>query len=169
MRVLGIDPGIATCGYGVVDQPGAGREAVLVACGALRPPGAGSARLVALFEGIRQLIVAYGPEASAVERLYHNRNVRTAADVGQARGVILLALAQAQVAVAEYTPTEVKLSVAGFGGAGKAQVKAMVAARLHLTSPPRPDDAADALGLCLCHLQGEGLRRTVLAAESRAR
>ena len=165
MRVLGIDPGIATCGYAVVDRPPApGREPVLAACGALRPEGTGPLRLAALFDGIRGLIRAHAPDATAVERLYHNRNVRTATEVGQARGVILLALVQAGLPVTEYTPTEVKLAVTGFGGADKAQMRRVVAARLRLLRPPRPDDAADAVGLCLCHFQGEAMRRLVAAS-----
>jgi crossover junction endodeoxyribonuclease RuvC len=160
MRVLGIDPGIATCGYAVVDEPVLqGREPMLTACGALRPSAAGAARLAQLFEAVRGVLAEHRPDAAAVERLYHNRNVRTASQVAEARGVILLALVQAGLPVAEYTPTEVKLAVTGYGAADKQQVRRLVAARLHLPRPPRPDDAADAVGLCLCHLQGQGMRR----------
>ncbi len=177
LRVLGIDPGIATCGYGLIDAEdgGRGRPQVLV-YGALRPRMTGdAARLCVLYAEICRLIDAHRPDAAAVERLYHTRNVSTAASVGLARGVILLALAHAGLPFGEYTPTEVKLAVAGYGGADKRQMQTMVAAQLGLADPPRPDDAADALGLCLCHLCGEGLRvrlaavRQPLLAEGRGR
>ena len=165
LRVLGIDPGIATCGYGVLERCGVAGTVRVVAYGAVRPKGPGDPRrLAALYEAIRTLLQRHTPDAAAVERLYHTRNVSTATSVGQARGVVLLALAQAGLEVGEYTPTEVKLAVAGYGGAEKAQMQAMVAAQLHLADPPRPDDAADALGVGLCHLLGEGLRRSLATA-----
>lgn len=166
LRVLGIDPGIATCGFGLIEarEGGRGRPSVL-AFGALRPKGHGDpARLADLHADICRLIEAHRPDCAAVERLYHNRNVSTAAAVGQARGVILLALGRAALAIGEYTPTEVKLAVAGYGGADKRQMQAMVAAQLGLQEVPRPDDAADALGLCLCHLLGQGLQARLAAA-----
>ena len=164
LRVLGIDPGIATCGFAVVDQGPGARRAAAVVFGAIRPHGPGDLkRLVELHRVIGQMIAEHGPGAAVVERLYHNRNVRTAAAVGQARGVILLALAQAGVPVDEATPTEMKLAVAGYGGADKRQVGAMVAAQFGLPCPPTPDDAADALGLCLWWLQGRGLRARLAA------
>lgn len=164
LRVIGIDPGIATCGYAVVEStpPAAAgtvrRRYAAVAWGALRPPGEGPARLAALHDGIAALLAEHAPDAAAVEQLFHTRNVRTASEVGQARGVALLACVESAVPVAEYTPTAVKLAVAGYGGADKQQVRRMVTVQLGLPRPPSPDDAADALGLCLCHLAGEGLR-----------
>ena len=166
LRVLGIDPGIATCGFGVIERGtgGPGRPVVLE-YGALHPKGSGDpARLRVLYAEICRLVERHRPDAAAVERLFHTRNVSTAASVGQARGVVLLALAQAGVPIGEYTPTEAKLAVAGYGRADKAQMQAMVATQLGLAAPPRPDDAADALGLCLCHLLGQGLRDRLLAA-----
>lgn len=168
--MLGIDPGIATCGYGVLEAPtGSGGRPGLITYGALRPRGAGDAvRLADLHTALRGLIAAHRPDCAAVERLFHTRNVSTATSVGQARGVILLALAQAGLPYAEYTPTEAKLAVAGYGGADKRQMQAMVAAQLGLAQPPRPDDAADALGLCLCHLLAAGLQARLAAADGRA-
>lgn len=171
LRVLGIDPGLVACGYGVLDvgaAPGGAGVPAICASGALCPVGEGAARLVELHRGVTALVRAHAPDAAAVELLYHNRNVRTAAAVGQARGVVLLALAQAGVPVAEYTPTEVKLAVTGYGGASKQQVRAMVQVRLRLSRPPSSHHAADALGLCLCHLQGEALRRRLAARGGRS-
>lgn len=165
LRVIGIDPGIATCGYGVIEGSGSARRPAVLTWGALRPEGEGAERLRVLRAGIAVLLAEHRPEAAAVERLFHTRNVRTAAAVGQARGVVLLACAEAGLEVAEYTPTELKLAVAGYGGADKRQVRHMVAAQLGLVRIPSPDDAADALGLCLCHLAGAGLRRAVGAGE----
>jgi len=156
--VLGIDPGLAVCGYGVLEAEDPPMAPRLVACGAIRPRGRGPARLAALYEAVRGLVQEHAPGVAAVERIYHNRNVRTAGAVAEARGVVLLALVQAGLPVAEYTPTEVKLAVTGFGAAQKGQVQTLVAARLGLEAPPRPDDAADAVAVALCHLQGEALR-----------
>jgi crossover junction endodeoxyribonuclease RuvC len=146
-----------------VEAGATGRCPAAVAWGALRPAGEGAERLRALNAGLAALLREHRPDAAAVERLFHTRNVRTAAAVGQARGVALLACAEAGVAVAEYTPTELKLAVAGYGGADKRQMRRMVAAQLGLERLPSPDDAADALGLCLCHLAGSGLRRRLAA------
>lgn len=164
VRVLGVDPGIATCGYGIVRQD-RGR-ATLMEAGAIQPPGRGAARLVVLHDAICRLIETFELDAAAVELLYHNRNVKTAADVGQARGVILLALERAGLEIAEYTPTQMKLAITGDGRADKRQVQRLVAMRLGLEKPPTPDDAADAVGLCLCYLHSAGLRQTVAAAQA---
>lgn len=162
MRILGIDPGIATCGYGVIETVRG--ECRLVVAGAIRPAERGAARLQELYDEIRALLGTHHPSAAAVELLYHNRNVKTAADVGQARGVAMLALVQAGLDIAEYTPTQMKLAITGNGGADKGQVQRLVAMRLRLDDPPEPDDAADALGLCLCYAQGAGFRKRVAHA-----
>ncbi len=165
LRVLGIDPGIATCGFAVVERRLGGHRPAAVVFGAIRPRGPGDLkRLLELHQAVTRLVVEHRPEAAVVERLYHNRNVSTAAAVGQARGVVLLALAQVGLDVAEAAPTEMKLAVAGYGGADKRQVGAMVAAQFGLSRPPAPDDAADALGLCLWWLQGRALRARLAAA-----
>lgn len=151
MRVLGFDPGTATTGYGVVDA-GASRLTA-VAYGVIRvPPAAGgaAARLRLLHRRAAEVIAAHRPDCVAVEELFFSRNVRTALAVGQARGVLLLAAAEAGLPVVEYTPNEVKLAVTAYGGAGKRQVQLMVRALLGLAETPRPDDAADALAVAVC-------------------
>ena len=149
--ILGIDPGLSRCGYGAV--AGRGAECHAVAYGVLRTPAdeALPQRLAALADELEVLVRELRPAAVAVERVLFQANVRTAMSVGQASGLALALAARAGVPVAQYSPNEVKLAVAGYGGADKAQVQAMVARLLHLDAPPRPPDAADALALALCH------------------
>lgn len=164
MRVLGFDPGTAACGYGVVE--GAGDRTDAVAYGVLRVSGAGTAGgLADLHRQATAVIARHRPQAVAVERLYFNRNARTALSVSQARGVLLLAAAQAGLPVAEYGPGEVKTAVTGYGAADKRQVQAMVRVLLSLPELPRPDDAADALAVALCALRHH--RGAALAGEGR--
>jgi crossover junction endodeoxyribonuclease RuvC len=157
MLVLGVDPGTATTGYGLVRDADTGPE--LVTYGAiLTPAGAPMPeRLRTIYRALQDLIALHGPDAAAVEKLFFQRNVSTAMTVGQARGVALLALAEANVPVGEYTPREVKQAVCGYGGAGKVQIQQMVRALLNLTEAPRPDDAADALAVAICHLNSANL------------
>jgi crossover junction endodeoxyribonuclease RuvC len=149
---MGIDPGLGTTGYAVV-EPRDGRPRALAA-GVVRTSAGGdvAARLAELRALLQALIRAHAPGAAAVERLFFNLNVRTAMSVGQAAGVVLATAAEGGLEVAHYTPTEVKLAVAGVGSAPKAQVQAMVARLLDLRRPPAPSDAADACALALCHL-----------------
>jgi crossover junction endodeoxyribonuclease RuvC len=158
MLVLGIDPGTATTGYGFVREAEAGPA--LVAYGVvLTPAGAPMPeRLLTLSRELKGLIALHRPESAAVEKLFFQRNVSTAMTVGQARGVALLALAEAGVRVGEYTPREVKQAVAGYGGADKPQMQQMVRAILNLPEVPRPDDAADALAVAICHLHSMKLK-----------
>lgn len=158
MIVLGIDPGTATTGYGLVRDSEPRPE--LVAYGAiLTPAGAPMPeRLRLIYHALTDLILLHRPEAAAVEKLFFQRNVSTAMTVGQARGVALLALAEAGVPAGEYAPKDVKLAVAGYGGAGKAQVQQMVRAILALGEVPQPDDAADALAVAICHLHSMKLK-----------
>jgi crossover junction endodeoxyribonuclease RuvC len=151
MITLGIDPGTARLGYGVVDGSG---EARPVAFGVIETPSTlpMPERLVILFDAVCQLIDEHRPQTLAVEQLFFARNVTTAMTVGQARGVILLAAAQAGVRVVEFTPTEVKHAVVGYGKADKSQVQEMVRLLLNLDQVPHPDDAADALAVALCHV-----------------
>jgi crossover junction endodeoxyribonuclease RuvC len=109
-------------------------------------------RLLMLYDHLKEIILLHHPEHGAVEKLFFQRNVRTALSVGQARGVVLLVLAEAGLPVAEYTPLEVKQAVAGYGAADKNQVQQMVRALLNLPVIPRPDDAADALAIAICHV-----------------
>lgn len=151
-RVLGIDPGLTRCGIGVVDGPPSHPR--LVAVDVVGTPAglAVEERLTFLHDRVRRAIEQYRPDAVAVERVLFSRNVRTAMATGQAAGVSLLAAAQAGIPVESYTPTDVKLSVAGHGGADKEGVGRMVAAQLRLDAVPSPADAADALAIALCHL-----------------
>jgi crossover junction endodeoxyribonuclease RuvC len=152
MLVLGIDPGTATTGYGLV-RVGLNGELEPVTHGVILTPKntLPEIRLQEIYEKTIALLILYRPETCAVELLFFQRNVSTALAVGQARGVVLLALAQHHIPVFEYTPMEVKQAVAGYGGADKNQVQQMVKAILHLEDIPRPDDAADALGIAICH------------------
>lgn len=150
---LGIDPGTATTGYGLVRLMHDG-ELVSVAFGIISTPkdATPSARLGMLYNQLRRLLKEHKPDTAAVEKLYFARNVTTALAVGQARGVVLLALEQAGIETFEYTPKEVKQAVAGYGNAEKKQVQEMVRALLQLDSIPKPDDAADALAIAITHL-----------------
>ncbi len=156
MRILGIDPGYAIVGYGVVDCVG-GRFAP-VGFGAITTP-AGTPfgdRLASIYHDMITIIEKYKPEHLAIERLYFNTNTTTAIDVAQARGVILLAAHETGVQVYEYTPLQVKQSITGYGKAEKHQVMEMVKSFLSLKSVPKPDDTADALALAICHGHSAG-------------
>lgn len=160
MRVLGVDPGVATTGVAVVERRGGKLRPVTI--GAIRTPhGKQAPRLALLWERLTAVIAEHGPEVVAIERLFFNSNVRTAMAVGQASGVVLATAAHAGLEVHEYTPPEVKQSVVGVGGASKQQVQAMVAALLSLPAPPRPPDAADACALAICHINRSGLAAAV--------
>jgi len=150
---LGIDPGTATTGFGLVRLDPDG-ELVAVKYGVILTPkdASASARLVMLYDQLQGLLKEYQPDTAAVEKLFFSRNVTTALAVGQARGVVMLSLEQAGIEPFEYTPNEVKQAVAGFGGADKRQVQDMVRALLQLESIPKPDDAADALAIAITHL-----------------
>jgi crossover junction endodeoxyribonuclease RuvC len=158
--ILGIDPGTATTGYALVGEDAEG-EARLVRYGVFLTQ-AGTPmpeRLRAIHHDVSELIRDAAPEALAVEELFFSRNVSTALTVGQARGVVLLAAAQAGLPVYEYKPAEVKQAVVGYGGAGKAQIQEMLRMMLGLPEIPRPDDAADAIAVAICHLHSRRLRR----------
>lgn len=158
MLVMGIDPGTATTGYGLIRETETGTA--LVAYGAILTPAGMPMpeRLRMLYQELKSLITLHGPDTAAVEKLFFRRNVTTAISVGQARGVALLALAQAGVSVGEYTPPDVKRAVAGYGGADKPQIQQMVRAILNLNEIPKPDDAADALAVAICHLHSMKLK-----------
>ena len=152
--VIGIDPGTAITGYGVIAQSVQG-STDLLACGVIRTLAETPMhlRLRELFEDINRLIQEFQPNAIAVEKLFFGRNVTTAITVGQARGIILLAAAQNDLLLAEYTPAEVKQAICGYGNADKPQIQEMVRQTLGLKDIPRPDDAADGAAVALCHLQ----------------
>jgi crossover junction endodeoxyribonuclease RuvC len=150
---LGIDPGTATTGYGLVrlEQDG---SLVAVKYGVILTPKDASApaRLEILYNDLSDLLREYHPQTAAVEKLFFSRNVTTAIAVGQARGVVMLCMQQAGIEPFEYTPNEIKQAVAGYGGAQKKQIQEMVRALLQLDSIPKPDDAADALAIAITHL-----------------
>jgi len=152
MRVLGIDPGIAITGYGIIDF--AGNSFSPVDYGSIRSATEmpQHLRLNKLYNELTDLIIKYRPHCMAVEELFFNRNVRTAMSVSQARGVILLASAQSDLEVYEYTPLQVKQAVVGRGRADKKQVQYMIKIILNLPAIPRPDDVADALAIAVCHI-----------------
>ena len=153
MLVLGIDPGTATTGYGLVRQKQDG-SLEAVAHGAILTPAKTPMpdRLATLYSELQEIILLHQPESAAVEKLFFQKNVKTALSVGQGRGVVLLALAQAGLKIGEYTPNEIKQAVTGYGSAGKAQMQEMVRMLLSLDERPKPDDAADALAVAICHL-----------------
>jgi crossover junction endodeoxyribonuclease RuvC len=152
VKVLGIDPGTAVLGYGVVES-GSLRHPMLIECGTLttRARDPLPARLRMLFDGVSTLLARHAPGALAVESAFYGRNVRTAVVLSHARGVILLAGELAGVAVAEYSPALIKKTIVGRGAALKPQVGYMVAQLLHLKSPPAPADAADGVAVALTH------------------
>jgi crossover junction endodeoxyribonuclease RuvC len=160
MFVLGIDPGLTRTGYGVATRQGGTIRAV--AAGVIRTSADDSIeqRLATLAHELRSIIAEHHPTAVALETVFTNRNRQTAISVGRASGVALLVAGEAGVPVTEYTPTAIKLAVTGSGSADKEAMQLMVARRYGLKEAPRPADAADALGIALCHLQSLNLRRS---------
>lgn len=157
MIVLGIDPGTAITGYGVVQ--GERMEAPrLIECGIIRtrPRDSLASRLEEIYSGVTELIERHKPGAVAIEDVFYARNVRTTVVLGHARGVILLAAAHARLEVAEYPPAEIKKAVAGTGAATKEQVQFMVARLLRLKTPPHPADASDGVAAALAYVMGAG-------------
>lgn len=167
MFVLGIDPGLSRCGYGLVQR--VGRKQTAVAAGVLRtdPGDPVPARLLALRDDVRALIAERRPQVVAVERVLFQVNVRTAIPVAQAAGVVMVEALAAGCEVVEYSPNQVKQAVSGMGGADKDQVQRMVMTLLGLTTPLRPVDAADAVALALCHLAHAPMRARVREAAVR--
>lgn len=158
--MIGIDPGTATTGYGLVEENRDG-SLRMVDFGAVitSPDISMPQRLLVLHQELKKIIDLHRPQSCAVEKLFFHRNVTNAISVGQARGVVLLALAEAGLTFAEYTPLEVKQAVVGYGAAEKIQVQKMVRALLGLTDIPSPDDAADALAVAICHLHSARIRQ----------
>lgn len=149
---LGIDPGTAIVGYAIVEARGS--ELHMIACDVITTPSTMPMpeRLQHIYHRLNEIITTFRPNESAIEELFFAKNTRTAMTVGQARGVAMLALANGGLTVSEYTPKQIKQAVTGYGGANKEQVGEMVRILLHLKSIPRPDDAADAAAVAICHL-----------------
>jgi crossover junction endodeoxyribonuclease RuvC len=150
--ILGIDPGIADTGYGVVKEEGS--KLTCLAYGSIRTSSQMDlvGRLEILYAELNKIIKRYKPQLASVEQLFFNKNVRTALIVGQARGVALLALQQNKLPIIEFTPSQVKQAISSYGQASKMQVQKMVKLTLNLKELPRPDDAADALAVAICAL-----------------
>lgn len=160
MIVIGIDPGIAITGYGIISQAQNGNFVVedygaIITSNTERGEGE---RLSLIFRQLNEILELHRPNAAAVEKLFFQKNTRTAMAVGQARGVVLFALAQKDIPVYEYAPVEIKQALTGYGNADKRQMQDMVKHRLALKEIPKPDDAADALAIALCHLQSYRVR-----------
>ncbi len=164
MRVLGIDCGTERTGYGVVDSDGRGHA--LVDAGVIRTNVREplELRLLSIARGLRDVIRRHQPEAAAAEQVFHAANTKTALKLAHARGVALLAVAEAGLALGEYSPLEVKTSVVGYGRAEKSQVQLMVASLLGLTSPLESEDASDALAVAICHATHQSIHKHMEAA-----
>lgn len=156
MRILGIDPGFAIVGWGVIDYDGYSCRPV--AYGAVTTPAGTKmpSRLKSIYDDITDVIEKYRPDVMSVEELFFNTNVTTAINVGQARGVLILAGENKGIPVYEYTPLQVKQAVVGYGRADKNQVQQMVKLLLNLKEVPKPDDTADAVALAVCHAHSSG-------------
>ncbi|NLL43667.1 MAG: crossover junction endodeoxyribonuclease RuvC [Firmicutes bacterium] len=151
MIIMGVDPGTALTGYGLVKKDN--NRHIVLGYGAIRTSAEQStaARLETIYTELKKLIAEFQPHCLAVEELFFNKNVASALAVGQARGVAILAGAHAGLPVAEYTPLQVKMAVTGYGRASKGQVAYMIKTLLGLSEAPKPDDVTDALAICLCH------------------
>ncbi len=151
MRILGIDPGLAIVGWGVIEYQNA--RILPVAYGAIRTPQGipTENRLEMIYSGMNQLIQKYHPDEMSIEELFFTKNITTGIRVAEARGISLLAAKQAGIPIQEYTPMQIKQAVVGYGKAEKKQVIAMVTSILNLKEPPKPDDTADALAIAICH------------------
>ncbi len=151
MRILGIDPGYGITGFGVIDAERGKQQ--LVTCGAITTPAGMdfSARLEIIYNDMTELLRSVKPDAVAIEELFFGQNVTTGIGVAQSRGVILLAIRQAGLEAAQYKPMQVKQALVGYGNASKHQMQEMTKRLLHLPAMPKPDDAADAIAIALCH------------------
>ena len=167
MRILGIDPGYAILGYGVLDI--IGNKFVTVAYGSITTDSKMEMpeRLVALYDGLTGIIQTYKPDEASIEELFFNNNAKTAILVGEARGVAVLACAKQGLKISEYTPLQIKQALVGYGRADKKQVQAMVKAILNLEAVPKPDDTADALAVAaaICHGHSGGHKRPLRIKE----
>ena len=165
MRILGIDPGYAILGYGVLDK--IGNKFVTVAYGSITTDSKMEMpeRLVALYDGLTEIIQTYKPDEASIEELFFNNNAKTAILVGEARGVAVLACAKQGLKISEYTPLQIKQALVGYGRADKKQVQAMVKAILNLDEIPKPDDTADAVAAAICHGHSGGHTRPLRIKE----
>ncbi|MFH1454279.1 MAG: crossover junction endodeoxyribonuclease RuvC [Armatimonadota bacterium] len=155
MIILGIDPGTATTGYGIIHTSGDVVDLIKYGCIKTSSDTEKKYRLKQIYEALTLLIDEYNPDILAVELLFFNKNTKTALSIGEVRGIIFLACAVKNVKLFEYTPLQVKNTLVGYGRADKNQMKQMVQLQFNLEKPPTPDDAADAVAIALCHLASE--------------
>jgi len=167
MKVLGIDPGTAVMGYGLVESRD--DEIAMLDCGALvtREHSPISQRLIYLYQGLVEIIQHHHPEAVAVEQPFVAKNVRSAMAIGRAQAIALLAAASENIPAYEYTPARIKQRVANYGASGKEQIQEMVRLQLGLAEMPQPSDAADALAVAICHLQEIHLSQLIAHQEGK--
>ncbi|MDM8532668.1 crossover junction endodeoxyribonuclease RuvC [Anaerolineales bacterium HSG25] len=161
MRVIGIDPGTAITGWGIVEERM--QSLNMVAYGVVTTPAKTPLpeRLQTIYQELTAVIAEWNPDLSAIEELFFSKNAKTALSVGHGRGVAMLTLANANLPITEYKPLEIKQAITGHGGATKPQIQQMVKLLLELDDIPRPDDAADALAVAICHLHSARLRALV--------
>ena len=169
MRVLGIDPGSETTGWGVVEGDGTGHSYRLVEFGVVKlsTSASFSSRLLKICRGLEEVIEKLKPDACAIEEAFYAVNPKVVLKLGQVRGVALLVAESAALEIGEYSPRLVKQTVAGYGNADKRQVQEMVRVLLSLQAVPEPHDAADALAVAICHFHHAGVRERLVAAEAR--
>ena len=153
MRILGLDPGTATTGYGIIDVEDGRFTVVTYGVISTSPDNNTAHRLQAIYQAINQLSANYQPDTAGIEEVFFGRNITTAISVGQARGVLILSLANAGIPIGEYSPPKIKDTVTGYGNADKSQMQLMVRNLLNLEETPRPDDAADGLAVAITHYQ----------------
>jgi crossover junction endodeoxyribonuclease RuvC len=157
--VLGVDPGTAITGWGIVEDHGDSLASIAYGVITTTSGTPLPQRLQTIYQGLTEIIAGWRPECSALEELFFSKNAKTALAVGHGRGAAMLALANARLPITEYKPLEVKQAITGYGGADKLQMQLMVKLLLHLDELPRPDDAADALAVAICHLHSARLRQ----------
>jgi crossover junction endodeoxyribonuclease RuvC len=166
MRILGIDPGVAITGYGVIEECDTVYRCIASGCIRTASDVKPEIRLLTIYEQINKLVEEFKPQALVVEKIFFSKNVATAFQVGEARGVVLLIAACSGLALFEYTPLQVKQAVAGYGKAEKVQVQKMVQLLLKLQEQPAVDDEADAMAVALCHLQNRRFQDAVRGGKS---
>jgi len=151
MRILGIDCGTENTGYGLIESDGRSHRMIVAGCIRTSPKEALEVRLLTIARGLRQVITSHAPDSAAVEEVFYAQNVKTALKLSHARGVVLMTMAEASLAVGEYSPLEIKTSVVGYGRAEKQQVKMMVHSLLGLRDEIESEDACDATAVAICH------------------
>lgn len=160
MIVLGLDPGLATTGYGIIKSKNNKLEVINYGCILTKSHLPFSSRLLTIYKSTKKLIITYKPDIVVIEEVFFCKNVKTALQIGQVRGVIMLSVIEANIDISEYTPLQVKQAITGFGRADKKQMQEMVKVLLNLNSIPKPDDAADALALAICHIYSSRLKNS---------